>query len=58
MHVYYVFLLLDFSGDHEVEGGRGGGRERERLEVREQRRRAERERERERERFTPETTSL
>ena len=25
VHVYYVFLLLDFSGDHEVEGGGGGG---------------------------------
>ena len=25
VHVYYMFLLLDFSGDHEVEGGEGGG---------------------------------
>ena len=25
VHVYYVFLLLNFSGDHEVEGGGGGG---------------------------------
>ena len=23
VHVYYVFLLLDFSGDHKVEGGGG-----------------------------------
>ena len=26
VHVYYVFILLDFSGDHKVEeeGGEGG----------------------------------
>ena len=23
MHVYYMFLLLDVGGDHEVEGGGG-----------------------------------
>ena len=29
VHVYYVFLLLDFSGDHEVGGGGGGVEEKE-----------------------------
>ena len=33
VHVYYVFLLLDFSGDHEVEGGGVEEKEKERLEV-------------------------
>ena len=23
VHVYYMFLLLNFSGDHEVKGGGG-----------------------------------
>ena len=32
VHVYYVFLLLDFSGDHEVKGG--GLRRRRKREIR------------------------
>ena len=29
VHVYNVFLLLDFSGDHQVEEGGGGFEEKE-----------------------------
>ena len=33
VHVYYVFLLLNFSGDHEVQGG-GSLRRRRKREIR------------------------